>query len=37
MLPDEKKLGELARLNKNEAKVSGVEFYSENVIAAGTM
>lgn len=34
MIPDERKLGEIARANKSLAKVDGVEFYREDIIAA---
>jgi hypothetical protein len=36
LIPDEKKLGEIAKANKSLAKVDGIEFYNEPVIAAGS-
>jgi hypothetical protein len=35
LMPDEKKLGQLARMMKAEAKLPGVRFYSENRVASG--
>ena len=35
LIPNEKILGELARATKGKFKIEGIEFYSENVIAAG--
>jgi len=35
MLPNEKLLGEVARSTKGSLEVPGIEFYSENILAAG--
>jgi len=36
MIPDDIKLGQIARATKGTVKVPGVEFYSEEIIAAGS-